>query len=93
MTKHTGALLLVALGLLIARANAFASSATPTPHCGAHTLPESTQAMMEENKKLQAEIEAIKPPTTAGQVADGTFVDDPTTNINDIGDVGGDFEE
>jgi hypothetical protein len=48
---------------------------------------------MEENIKLQAEIEAIKPPTTGGQGANGTFVDDPTTNINDIGDVGGDFEE
>jgi hypothetical protein len=93
MTIITNALLVGVLGILITTSQAHATSATPTPHCDAHKVPESTQAIMEENIKLQAEIEAIKPPTTGGQGANGTFVDDPTTNINDIGDVGGDFEE
>jgi hypothetical protein len=93
MTKLTCIFLLGAFALFNPATNACASAATPTPHCEAHKVAESTQSTAEENKKLEAEIQSIKPPTTGGQVVDGTFVDDPTTNINDIGDVGGDFEE
>jgi len=85
--------ILAATTILAGTLNAYADTAKPTPNPEPTKSAGSHSCFGGVDQKLDAEIENLPAEGSAQGATKDTFVDDPTTNINDVGDVGGDFEE
>jgi hypothetical protein len=87
------AIIAAATGILTTTLGANADTAKATPRPEATKSTESHSCGGGIDAKLDAEIESLPAGNNNQPAPQPPFKDDPTTNINDIGDVGGDFEE